>query len=773
MSGATVSSSASSGINTVGTKTFPLGVTTITYVVTDASNNTATCSFTVTVTDNQAPVISSCPSPASSFMSDLGKNYATLSFAAPVATDNCSSATLTWSASGTTTTSGTGNISNVHFSVGNTVVTYQAIDASGNISSCQFTVIVIPNFPPDITCPASISKSTDPGVCAATFNPGNPTLNSGDEPVSYFWTMSGATSGSGTGFIGSQTFNKGTTVINWTASNIAGNDNCTQTVTISDTQAPAILCPSAPSSVCVNGASKYIHSGTGWNATATDNCGSVSSLTYQLSGATLGSGSSLNGTTFNVGNTTVVWTATDPAGNSGVCTFTITVNSPPACSITGTSWPVCPSSNNTFNGPAGMVTYSWSISSGSASIGGAADQQSVSVTSGTGCNTSYVLSLTITDGNGCSSTCTKTVTVQDVTAPVITCPTAPSPVSVTSGSTYVHSGTSWDATATDTCPGAITYSASLTGSTTNTSVSTLNGVAFNIGTTHVVWRATDGCTNSGTCTFDVVVLAGSDLKLTKTGPATASVGSAVTYTLTVENLGPTDAPVVTLSDALPASFSNQQFSTNGGSSWTSWSGSYQLPTALANGASQSILVRGTPNCTALGTVTNTASVALSPYTDLNLSNNTSTVVTTISDTTAPGYTVSPTTAEFCVINIQSAVMSSGTLQVTPAPASDYALFKHGTDTSLDLNMANATDNCCSSGLAIRWEIHFSSGSATVSGTGQPSTYPTDIQLWGDGTNNQILTHEIWYWIKDCNGNEMTNPIKRTINIQPRPKITTN
>ncbi len=772
MTGATVSSSASSGINKVGTKTFSLGVTTITYVVTDASNNSATCSFTVTVTDNQAPTLSACPSPSSSYMSSLGLNYAILSFTAPTATDNCSSATLTWTASGATPSSGTGNISNAHFPVGNTVVTYQAVDASGNISTCQFTVIVNPNFPPDITC-TSTTRSTDAGICTATFNPGNPTLISGDEPVSYLWTMAGATTGSGTGSIGNQTFNKGATTISWIASNVAGNDYCTQTITITDTEAPVVSCPSIPASVCVNGASQYTHSGTGWNATATDNCGSVSSLTYQLSGATAGNGTSLNGASFNVGNTTVVWTATDNSGNSSSCTYTVTVNSPPSCSITGTGGPVCPSSNNTFSGPSGMATYSWSISSGSASIGGAANQQSVSVTSGSGCNTSYVLSLTITDSNGCSSTCTKTVTVQDVTAPVITCPTVSTPVSVTSGSTYIHSGTSWDATATDTCSGTITYSASLTGSTTNTSVSTLNGFAFNIGTTHVVWRATDGCSNSSTCTFDVVVLAGSDLKLTKTGPATASVGSAVTYTLTVENLGPTDAPVVTISDALPASFSNRQFSTNGGSSWTSWTGSYQLPSALANGASQSILVRGAPDCSVLGTVTNTASVALSPYTDLNLANNTSTVVTTISDTTAPTYSPSPTTAEFCVINIQSAVISSGTLQVTPAPASDYALFKHGTDTSLDLNMANATDNCCSSGLTIRWEIHFSSGQATVSGTGQPSTYATDIQLWGDGTNNQVLTHEIWYWIKDCNSNEMTSPIKRTINIQPRPKITTN
>src|SRR6202008_244261 len=39
---------------------FPVGVTTNTFRVTDASGNTATCSFNVTVVDNQAPAIT-CP----------------------------------------------------------------------------------------------------------------------------------------------------------------------------------------------------------------------------------------------------------------------------------------------------------------------------------------------------------------------------------------------------------------------------------------------------------------------------------------------------------------------------------------------------------------------------------------------------------------------------------------------------------------------------------------------------------------------------------------
>ena len=47
-------SSAASG------STFPVGMTTVTNTATDASGNTSSCTFTVTVTDNQNPVIT-CP----------------------------------------------------------------------------------------------------------------------------------------------------------------------------------------------------------------------------------------------------------------------------------------------------------------------------------------------------------------------------------------------------------------------------------------------------------------------------------------------------------------------------------------------------------------------------------------------------------------------------------------------------------------------------------------------------------------------------------------
>src|SRR5439155_212590 len=127
--------------------TFPVGVTTVTNTATDASGNKSSCSFTVTVTDNQNPVIT-CPSK--------------LVLSADAGRCNCSVTNLvSVPPSGST------------FSVGVTTVTSTATDASGNTSSCSFTVTVTDNQNPVITCPSNVVLFADPGRC----NRSNVTFN--------------------------------------------------------------------------------------------------------------------------------------------------------------------------------------------------------------------------------------------------------------------------------------------------------------------------------------------------------------------------------------------------------------------------------------------------------------------------------------------------------------------------------------------------------------------------------------------------------------------
>jgi hypothetical protein len=63
--------------------------------------------------------------------------------------------------------------------------------------------------------------------------------------------MTGATTGSGSGPIGYYTFNKGLTTITWTATNVAGTDECTQTITVNDNQPPVFSIP-ADKEYCVS-----------------------------------------------------------------------------------------------------------------------------------------------------------------------------------------------------------------------------------------------------------------------------------------------------------------------------------------------------------------------------------------------------------------------------------------------------------------------------------------------------------------------------------------
>lgn len=123
-----------------------------------------------------------------------------------------------------------------------------------------------------------------------------------------------------------------------------------------------------------------------------------------------------------------------------------------------------------------------------------------------------------------------------------------------------------------------------------------------------------------------------DLAVTKLAePSPVSAGGLVTFTIIVTNSGPSDAQSVTLTDSLPTAITGAMYSLDGGSSFQPWTGALGLG-ALANGASRSILIRGTVAGTAAGTLDNTA-IVNSPTPDPNPDNNQDTVIVPI-DTAA-------------------------------------------------------------------------------------------------------------------------------------------
>ncbi|MED0876491.1 DUF7507 domain-containing protein [Bacillus mobilis] len=121
-----------------------------------------------------------------------------------------------------------------------------------------------------------------------------------------------------------------------------------------------------------------------------------------------------------------------------------------------------------------------------------------------------------------------------------------------------------------------------------------------------------------------------DISVLKTAnPSPVLTGGVLTYTVVVSNTGPNNALNVTLTDAIPSVVLNPEYSTDGGVTFNPWPGSINIGT-LANGASQTIIIRGTVSPSATGLITNTATVdSTTPDPDPN--NNTSTVITPINN----------------------------------------------------------------------------------------------------------------------------------------------
>jgi hypothetical protein len=129
----------------------------------------------------------------------------------------------------------------------------------------------------------------------------------------------------------------------------------------------------------------------------------------------------------------------------------------------------------------------------------------------------------------------------------------------------------------------------------------------------------------------------------------------------------------------------------------------------------------------------------------------------------------PASFGFCVEDLFSAAIVSNLLKINPSP--DYYLFKKGS-TVLDLDPATFADNCTPvNQLVLHWRIDFSSSTPTpsISGTGQFSSYLSDINFPGDGITFLDVTHTITYWLVDTSGNESIHKIVN-ITIHPRPEV---
>jgi len=88
----------------------------------------------------------------------------------------------------------------------------------------------------------------------------------------------------------------------------------------------------------------------------------------------------------------------------------------------------------------------------------------------------------------------------------------------------------------------------------NLTVSTAPGAVGSIRNASAVWADQfDGVSANDSSSVTTSLVASADLAITKTGPASALPGAQITYTLTAQNLGPSDASGVRVKDILPGS----------------------------------------------------------------------------------------------------------------------------------------------------------------------------------------------------------------------------
>ncbi|MDT0641670.1 PKD-like domain-containing protein [Zunongwangia sp. F363] len=266
--------------------TFPFGNTTVTWTVTDDSDNVQTTTQVITVVDSQKPTISA---PADKTV-NTDNNQCTasrVSLGTPTTRDNCGVKSVTNDAPAT-------------FPLGNTTVTWTVTDNSDNVQTATQVITVVDSQKPTISAPADKTVNTDNNQCTASgVSLGTPTTsdNCGVKSVTNDAPA---------------IFPLGNTTVTWTVTDNSDNvKTTTQVITVVDSQKPTI---SAPADKTVNtDNNQCTASGVSLETpTTSDNCG-VKSVTNDAPA------------TFPLGNTTVTWTVTDNSDNVQTTTQVVTV----------------------------------------------------------------------------------------------------------------------------------------------------------------------------------------------------------------------------------------------------------------------------------------------------------------------------------------------------------------------------------------------------------------------------------------------------------------
>ncbi|XP_022111982.1 uncharacterized protein LOC110991112 isoform X3 [Acanthaster planci] len=334
---------------------FPVDVTMVTCTASDTSHNEGTCSFLITVIDNEDPFIA-CPENIFQDL-DAGSDVGTVHWPTQPSANDTVDGSLA-----VTCTDDSGIVvkSGDTFSVGATIVTCKAIDGSGNEANCSFTINLKDNEDPVVTCPNSSTQNVEPGKAdaAVDWSPSPSAEDNVDGLVPNVTCVdkSGKTIESG------GRFPAGDTTITCLAVDSSQNEgNCTFFIKIKDNEAPVMTCPGNMSSNVDSGSAVgTIHWPTVPSANDTVD-GPLPVTCKDDTGRLVSSGDE-----FPVGATTVKCEAADSSGNQDRCSFVVTVTDSeapemtcpkdiiqaagPGETSTSVDWPTLPTANDTVDG---------------------------------------------------------------------------------------------------------------------------------------------------------------------------------------------------------------------------------------------------------------------------------------------------------------------------------------------------------------------------------------------------------------------------------------
>lgn len=452
---------------------YPVGTTEVTFTLTDSNDEEHSCSFNVTVNDEEDPQIT-CPADVTEEV-DFGVTEAFIGGLVATASDNCAVSSIV-----NDYNDGGADASDT-YPEGTTTVTFTATDDSGNTAECTTDVTVTSDDVPPIEA-----------VCqdiTVDLDGSNVIVDAAD--------LDGGSSGGQ----GELTFTiDGSPTVTFDCGNIGANsvtvtvtdeldfsETCESTVTVQDNTAPVVSCEAEVVAQVENPGETDVFV-TVPLASATDNCG-VASLTNDFN-----DGGADASDTYTVGTTTVTYTAVDVNGNESTCVTSVVVQED--LSIV----PICDDAAVDLDASGNASVDATDLDGGSFGGEGALSFSVAGApTADFDCDDvgDNSVTLTVSDAAGNSATCESTVSVSDNIDPEVVCVSAIQQTVADPGDTEVFVEVPV-ATATDNCDVASLENSYNNGGGDASDV-------YPVGTTSLTYTAVDVNGNSAVCITTLTV----------------------------------------------------------------------------------------------------------------------------------------------------------------------------------------------------------------------------------------------------------------------------